>query len=325
MDQFVKHHNVKLFDPPPQPFCQAIRRPAHYPDGLLSIEGDNAGDSKIEYIDTFVRRVESSEPFQVSLNAATTLELTGNKNLHGWVQHRFQLRSPKSYELIARARRFSSFILVVGTMVGPIQLDPKDAIIVQNKDEILIPLLLDELPTPKEFKDAIKSLSPEQQRFAKAFRNLQLESSLFGVCVIQMKPKLEALLGLPSDALTKEMQLTQDMIELFVEYQVPSDLLSYDGEHDETMREKVVNVKGHVKAVLHVIRESKTKQLEKNVMKADMAVERAVAVDIFNRQDGTKVRRVVKMAPETPKGRQEGRDGPKVGWVCQYRTPVFRL
>jgi hypothetical protein len=275
LDQFVKYHNAKLLDPPPQPFCQAIRRPAHYPDGLLSIEGDN-GDGKMEPIDTLVRQVESSEPLQVPLNAATTLELTGNKYLHGWVQHRFE-SSHKSYQLIARARQFSSFILVVGTMVGPNQLEPKDAIIIQNKDEVLIPLLLDELPTPKEFKDAIKSLSPEQQRFAKAFRGMQLESSVFGVCVIQMKPQLQALLGLPSDALTKEMQLTQDLMELFVEYQVPSDLLSYDGEHDETVREKVANVKGHVKAVLDVIRESKAKLLEENAMKADMAVERAVA------------------------------------------------
>ena len=101
-------------------------------------------------------------------------------------------------------------------------LDPKDAIIVQNKvcnivqpcykmidfrywtfrftclawfvqDELLIPLLLEELPTAKEFKDAIKSLSPEQQRFARAYRKMQLASSVFGVCVIQIKPQLEAL------------------------------------------------------------------------------------------------------------------------------------
>ncbi|CAE8626603.1 unnamed protein product [Polarella glacialis] len=37
------------------------------------------------------------------------------------------------------------------------------------------------IPTPKEFKDAIESLSPEQQSFAKAFRAMQLESTLFGI------------------------------------------------------------------------------------------------------------------------------------------------
>jgi hypothetical protein len=44
----------------------------------------------------------------------------------------------------------------------------------QNKDELKIPLLLETIPTPKEFKSAISSLSPEQQRFCKAFRSMQL-------------------------------------------------------------------------------------------------------------------------------------------------------
>eukprot|EP01046_Picozoa_sp_COSAG06_P028007 COSAG06_NODE_2501_length_6754_cov_6.727122_6_plen_89_part_00 len=77
----------------------------------------------------------------------------------------------------------------------------------------------------KEFRDAIKSLSPEQQRFAMAFRNMQLESSVFGICVIQLKPQLEALLGLPEDALTKEVRLTQDLLSLFIDYQIPSCVL----------------------------------------------------------------------------------------------------
>lgn len=36
---------------------------------------------------------------------------------------------------------------------------------------------LEAIPTAKEFRDAIESLSAEQQRFAKAFRSMQLESS----------------------------------------------------------------------------------------------------------------------------------------------------
>ena len=38
MHQFVKYHSAKLVNPAPKPFCHAIRRPGHYPDGLLSIE-----------------------------------------------------------------------------------------------------------------------------------------------------------------------------------------------------------------------------------------------------------------------------------------------
>jgi hypothetical protein len=45
---------------------------------------------------------------------------------------------------------------------------------------------------------------------------MQLESSVFAVCVVQLKPQLEALLGLSDDALTKEIKLTQDLLSLFI-------------------------------------------------------------------------------------------------------------
>ena len=286
LDQFVKFHNEKLLRPSPVPFCHAIRRPHHYPEGLVSIECSNA-DSKMEPVETLMRTVESPAPLEVPINAATTLEFTGPKCLHGWVQHRFEADGRKAHQLIARARQFSSFILVVGTMIGPNRLDPKEAIILQNKDELIIPLLLEELPTPKEFKDAIQSLSPEQQRFAKAFRSMQLESSVFGVCIVQIKPQLETLLQLPPDALTKEMKLTQDLMELFIEHQVPSDLLSYDGPEDSiNVRDKVESVKGNVKAVLDVIEGVKTKQMEDTVMRADMAEEMAAADDVLESYGG---------------------------------------
>ena len=128
---------------------------------------------------------------------------------------------------------------------------------------MLIPLLLKELPTAKEFKDAIKSLSPEQQRFAKAFRTMQLASSVFGVCIIQIKPQLESLLGLPPDALDKEMKLTQDLMELFVEYQVPSDLISYNGVMENvSMEDKLSNVREHVKSIMDVIDAEKGKSCQ---------------------------------------------------------------
>jgi hypothetical protein len=158
-------------------------------------------------------------------------------------------------------------------VAGANKFDPKDAIILQNKDEVLIPLLTTVLPSAKEFKDAIQSLSPEQQEFAKAFRGMQLESSVFGVCIVQIKPQLEKLLGLPSGALTKEIQLTQDLMSLFVDYQVPSDLLTFEGAAESTQAEKVHAVKGHVKSVMDMIAESKTRQLKEEAMKADMRTE----------------------------------------------------
>ena len=71
--------------------------------------------------------------------------------------------------LTARARQFSCFMVLLGRM-GPDQtFQPKHAITLQNKDDLSIPLELEALPTPKEFRDAIESLSPEQQRFARAY------------------------------------------------------------------------------------------------------------------------------------------------------------
>merc|ERR1719428_2194428 len=118
---------------------------------------------------------------------------------------------------------------MVGRVVSATVFEPKCAAIVQNKDELSIPLVLSTIPTPKEFKDAIESLSPEQQRFAQAFRSMQLESTLFGILVVQIKPQLEHVLNLLPDSLSKEIKLTQDLMEMFVKYQIPSDLLSFDG------------------------------------------------------------------------------------------------
>ena len=106
----------------------------------------------------------------------------------------------------------------------------------KDKDEITVPLIVAELPTPKAFKDAIASLAPEQQSFAKAFRSMQLESTLFGVLILHIKPQLELILHLPADSLTKEVALTQDLMDLFIKYQIPADLLSYTGPLDATTR-----------------------------------------------------------------------------------------
>src|SRR5262249_5817293 len=162
--------------------------------------------------------------------------------------------------LVAGARHSRSFILLVGRITGADSFDPKIGIILQNKDALKIPLLLEQIPTPKEFRDAIESLSPEQQRFAKAFRGMQLESTLFAACIIQIKPQLEVLLKLPPDALTKEIKLTQDLMRLFIEYQIPSDLISYDGPVDSPQEYKLARVQEHVGKMLALIGEAKQRE-----------------------------------------------------------------
>jgi len=303
IDKFTTFHNARLLQKAPNQFSHAIRQPEHYPVGLVSIE-DNTGDRKC--IQTHSRIVNASSTVKLPLAAATILELAGDQVLHGWMNQRFGTKTAsgriESFELTARARQFSSFILVIGTMNGPSTLEPKDSIIIQNKDEVLIPLLLEELPTAKEFKDAIKSLSPEQQRFAKAYRSMQLESSVFGICVVQIKPQLEALLSLPPNSLDKEMKLTQDLMELFVEYQVPSDLLSYNGATDDVaVEDKVSNVREHVKSVMEVIEGEKEKHLKNAALNTAMSIEKHIQQDLAHSEQRSGLHDVVNGALIDPR------------------------
>jgi hypothetical protein len=274
---FMRHHNRRLLAPSyaPHPFSYAVRRPGHAPDGILSIESTDGTP-----IDSIVRHVGTSEqsaPLQIPLSAATTVSMTGDWYLHGWMMHQFANQT-YNYSLAARARQFSSFMLIIGNMAGPHKLEPKHAIILQNKDDLLIPLLTEVLPSAKDFKDAISSLSPEQQEFCKAFRAMQLESSVFGVAVIQLKPQLEKLLGLIPGSLTKEIQLTQDLMALFIDYQIPSDLLSFDGPDDASRMDRLSAVKEHVKAVLDVISSEKEKTLLVEEQMADYREAQAAPV-----------------------------------------------
>ena len=90
----------------------------------------------------------------------------------------------------------------------------------------------------------------------------QLEGTVFGLLTIQLKPQLEKLLKLQDGSLTKEIQLTQDLLRLFIEYQVPSDLLSYEGDIEADVAARLSQVKGHVKSIMEMIEKTKKDQLE---------------------------------------------------------------
>jgi hypothetical protein len=265
---FMRFHNRKLFKTEYEPrlFCQAIRRPDHYPEGSVSIEQTLSDGSQAEPVTTQVRLVQPAAPMNFALDAATNVTFHGERFLHAYVAQKFSNDTGSSLNLVARARQFSSFILMVGRIASGTVFEPKGAIIIQNKDDLKIPLMLEALPTPKEFKDAIVSLSPEQQAFCKAYRAMQLESTLFGIVVLQIKPQLEKLLKLPDDSLTKEIRLTQDLFELFQRYQIPSDLLTYDGPEAASVEIKLSAVKEHVANMQSMITGKKEEEIQQVVM-----------------------------------------------------------
>jgi hypothetical protein len=277
--EYMDFHNRKLFaaEHAPQRFCYAIRRPERYPDGTLSIETTGSGTN--QPLLTSVVHTKATRPMKFALSAAAEVKFMGDRYIHAAIMHSFSGQGAPSLKLVARARQFSSFVLLAGKILSADQFEPTAAMIVQNMDDLTIPLLLETIPTPKEFKDAIESLSPEQQRFAKAYRSLQLSSTLFGVCIIQIKPQLERVLNLKQGSLTKEIQLTQDLMELFIKYQVPSDLLSFDGAEDADVALKVPAVTEHVSQIKAVIQSQRDAELVAVAEEATKKLLESIAVE----------------------------------------------
>mmetsp|Transcript_2711 Transcript_2711/g.9870 ORF Transcript_2711/g.9870 Transcript_2711/m.9870 type:complete len:1019 (-) Transcript_2711:1160-4216(-) len=282
-DGFLRSHAPHIFGHEafrPKPFCFAVRRPGHHPEGTLSLVSSVDGGSSQEPIQTLLVAAHSSAaaaaggdapppPMTFPLSAASVVEFRGDRFLHGYVAHAFGPgASSKSLSLVARARQFSSFILLVGTLASATEFNPKAAAIVKDKDELTVPLGLETLPTPKEFKDAIASLSPEQQSFCRAVRKLQLASTTFAIAVIQIKPALEAVLNLLPDALTQEVALTQELMELMGDFQLSPDLIcatqgeSAPAEALEGVRERASKMRAFIDAAQEKERKEHLHELE---------------------------------------------------------------
>ncbi len=254
-DKYMQFHYRKLYrgEFAPRPWSVAVRRsPKHAPDGAVRIEiNRSASDGGWQPIDTFCKSWSTPDevpPMRFSINATTTITFQGSRHVHGYLGHTFQ--APRSsatpilqLRLIAEARQFSSLMVVLGRISSNSTFDAKHAFIVENREEMIVPLHGETFPSAKEFNDAIVSLSPAQQRFAKAYRAMQLESTLFGVLLIQIKPPMERVLRLHPDSLTKEIKLAKDLLTLFLDHQMSSDFLCCEEEVIDAIGENVLPAK----------------------------------------------------------------------------------
>lgn len=277
---YMRYHYRRLFHRAfeARPFAHSVRQGERDAEGIISIESQLSDGSIASPIITVSRKIAAgtplAQPMRFAINAATNVEFGGHRYLHGWVNHQFSEDTGQTCTLVARARQFSSFILLVGRIASAEVFDPKAAIVIKNKDELRIPLLMETIPTPKEFRDAIESMSPEQQRFCKAYRAMQLESTLFGLVVIQIRPQLEKLLNLFPDSLTKHVMPTQTILDLFLRLQIPSDLLSFNEElhvatnlSPSTPEERLANVFQNAGAVGETVEQMQQEQLRAVEMK----------------------------------------------------------
>jgi hypothetical protein len=148
---YMNFHNRKIFreNYQPQPFSYAIRQPDRFPEGVFGIDIHLSDGSVATPINTTVRHGTAIRPMRFSVSAATEIEFYGDRYLHAYVGHQFSSSEMGRMELVARARQWSSFVLMVGTIGGLDVFEPKHAIIVQNKDDLVIPLLLEKVgPSP---------------------------------------------------------------------------------------------------------------------------------------------------------------------------------
>ncbi|KAJ3171598.1 hypothetical protein HDU88_007678 [Geranomyces variabilis] len=289
--KLVQHQNRKLFkaDYQPRPFSFPVQRPNHSPEGVVSIDFKSSGgswgdsDDETKIIESHSRTLEDHESpaMYIPLSAATRVPILGKRTLHACLFHRFSdSMNDMGLSLRARARQFSSFILLAGRVASASEFQPTAALIVQNKDDLTIALKLETLPTAQEFAEAVESLSPEQRAFAKAVRALQLQATLFALCVVEIKPQLELLLNLPEDALTKEIKLTQDLMQLFVKYQIPSDLLRYENlitGVDAPVATRLAAVKEYVGNIQSMIKDAGKEEIDEAKARAQAAVYNQVA------------------------------------------------
>jgi uncharacterized protein (DUF1499 family) len=268
IQDYMVFHSRKLFQENiiPQPFVSDVRVKGCTPEGTISTY--ECGGKEPLY--TTTKYVSKGHAVSIRLNASTSVKLQGSHHLHGAITYQFSTQQNVHYELHAKARQFSSFVILIGTMVSNTEFNSKYGMIVQNKDFFVIPLLFEAIPSAAEFRDAIQSLSIEQQDFCKMFRKMQLESNTFAVVVVQIKPQLERVLDLENGALTKEIKLNQDIMKLLLEYQIPTDLLKFEGEATLSGSEKVQKVRESVQMVLSMIEDSKKEEADERKRVAEL-------------------------------------------------------
>lgn len=266
---YMNYYSKKLFksEYASVPLSYAIRRSSeHSPEGLFTIEENYPNEASLP-IYTISNKFESSSNVSsnimtIPFDATTKIKIVGDKYVHTYLQHKYKTSIKNNLpqlNLIARARQFSSYMLLLGKISSMDTFEPTHGLIIKNNELFKIPLNLNAIPTAKEFRESISSLSSNQQEFASALRNMQLESTLFGIIIIQIKPQLEKLLNLLPNSLQKEISLTEDLMDLFINYQIPADLLSSDNNNSTN---QLSQVKENVEAIQKMIEKSKEKELK---------------------------------------------------------------
>lgn len=159
---YMLYHNKRLFldDYVPKPFCYSIRRPDHFPEGLVTLEqSDPDASGGFAALPTITSRENNADNtakmacMSFALNAATTVRFSGPRYVHAAILQQFtSVASLPTVRLCARARQFSSFILMLGTLAPGNEFEPKHALIIKDKDDLQVWMQISFEPLDRFFK-----------------------------------------------------------------------------------------------------------------------------------------------------------------------------
>ena len=276
ISMFMKFYFRKIFKDKykPKPFMYYIyNNKDSDTEGFITILKKNEIDQNFsDSIDCFVTKYENIS-IKTNLTSSIQIPLVGEKFIHCYLEHRFSTRNESSFvsqfQLCARAKNFSQFILIIGSCLSHNHIKIQHAIIINNLDDLNVLIELESLETPKAFQKFVSSISKEQQEFANAYRTMQLSESLFVISIIPIQTQLERLLNLPLYSLTN-VQFTEIysiMLKFLVQYQLPSDLFTYQGPKDVCLQQKIDYILSCVSSVTLLLNTEILKQQKERLMK----------------------------------------------------------
>jgi hypothetical protein len=118
--EYIVFHNRKFFGAGycPKSFCYPVRRAGHVPEGVVSFESKYNGEDMSTPIETYSLYNSSGSDMKFALSPSVQITFGGERHLHGWLHTQFSDSPNISLQLVARARQFSSYILLVGGIIG---------------------------------------------------------------------------------------------------------------------------------------------------------------------------------------------------------------
>lgn len=173
MAEYTQFYAQKLLHPEvaPSPMAYAVRRSSsHSPEGIFSVDlafprgSSRAAAGSVPLFALSRQILSSSSPLSspvmsFPLDASTRVQFSGDQFVHAYLHHSFSSMDEAKVTFTASARQFSSFVLMLGKVTSSSTFEPQHALVVRSKDELTVALNLAVIPTQKEFRDAIKSLS----------------------------------------------------------------------------------------------------------------------------------------------------------------------